>query len=183
MDDTQAIAAVIAFWFDENGREQWFAKDPALDAAIRTRFATLHGRAANGELSHWRATPRGALAEIIVLDQFSRNLYRDDARAFACDPLAREAAREAIEKGHDRVLSETGRVFLYLPYEHGEEPADQEMSVSLFSTLSDHGFLEWAEQHKAVIDRFGRFPGRNEALGRISTAAERAFLEEPGSSF
>ena len=182
-EDGGTIEAILNFWFVENGPKQWFTNDPVFDAAIRDRFAGLVERAAKGELSHWRATVRGALAEIIILDQFPRNLYRGDARAFGCDSLAREAAGQALQMKVDQAVSETERVFIYLPFEHSEAAEDQKISLRLCATLSDKSFLDWAEKHKKVIDRFGRYPHRNAVLGRPSTAEELAFLEEEGSSF
>ena len=179
----EAIKAVYDFWFVENGPKQWFTKDAAFDTAIRDRFEALVEKAATGGLSHWRGTARGALAEIIVLDQFPRNLYRDDARAFASDPVGLVAAKEALEKKVDQEVSEAERVFLYLPFEHSEAAEDHKISIKLCAALSDPSYLEWAEKHKAIIDRFGRYPHRNAALGRESTAEEVAFLEEDGSSF
>ena len=181
--DGEGIDAILSFWFEENGPEQWFTGDAAFDDPVRERFGALQARAADGGLTDWRQTARGALAEIIVLDQFSRHLYRDDARAFACDAIALEAAKEALAKGFDHALSETERVFMYLPFEHSERAEDQETSVELYATLTDRSYLEWAEKHKAVIDRFGRYPHRNAVLGRESTAEELAFLQEDGSSF
>jgi uncharacterized protein (DUF924 family) len=134
-------------------------------------------------LSHWRATARGALAKIIVLDQFPRNHYRDDARAFASDPVGLVAAKEALEKKVDQEVSESERVFLYLPFEHSEAAEDQETSIRLCSSLTDKSLLEWAEKHKAIIDRFGRYPHRNAALGRPSTEEKLEFLKQEGSSF
>ena len=177
------IDAVLNFWFVENGPKQWFTHDPDFDAAIRERFTGLVELANKGELSHWRATERGALAEIIILDQFPRNIYRDDARAFGSDSLALEAAGQALQKKMDQALGETERVFLYLPFEHSEAAEDQETSVRLYAALSDDSYLDWAEKHKKVIDRFGRYPHRNAVLGRPSTAEELAFLEEEGSTF
>jgi len=179
----EAIKAVLDFWFVENGPKQWYSKDAAFDAAIRERFEGLVGQAARGELSDWRGTARGALAEIIVLDQFPRNLYRDDARAFASDPIALDAAKKALEKTFDQALAESERTFMYLPFEHSEAAEDQETSLKLFSSLAGKSMLEWGEKHKAIIDRFGRYPHRNAALGRTSTDAEIAFLKEDGSSF
>ena len=179
----QAIEAVLDFWFVENGPEQWFNKDDAFDAAIRDRFEGLVVQASKGELSPWRETARGALAEILFLDQFPRNLYRDDASAFASDPVALVAAKQALENKIDQDVSESERVFLYLPFEHSEEASDQETSVRLFGSLEDKELLEWAEKHKAIIDRFGRYPHRNAALGRESTDEELEFLKEEGSSF
>ncbi|MDA1090463.1 MAG: DUF924 domain-containing protein [Proteobacteria bacterium] len=180
----EAINAVLDFWFVENGPKQWFSKDDAFDAAIRERFEVLVGQAAEGELSHWRASAKGALAEILILDQFPRNLYRgDDARAFASDRFALEAAKAALERKIDQELSESERTFLYLPFEHSEAAEDQETSLRLFGSLADKSLLVWAEKHQAIIDRFGRYPHRNAALGRPSTDAELAFLKEDGSSF
>ena len=182
-NDKQSIEAVLGFWFVENGPEQWFKKDAAFDDGIRERFESLVEKASAGDLSHWRVTARGCLAEIIILDQFPRNLYRDDARAFASDPVALEAAKESLEKKFDESLSESERTFLYLPFEHSEAAEDQETSIRLFGTLSDPSMLEWAEKHKVIIDRFGRYPHRNAVLGRPSTDAELAYLEEEDSSF
>jgi uncharacterized protein (DUF924 family) len=179
----EAIGAVLDFWFVENGPKQWFTHDPGFDAAIRDRFEGLVDQATNGALSHWRETARGTLAEIIVLDQFPRNLYRGDARAFGCDSLALEAAVQALQNKVDQGLSELERVFLFLPFEHSEATEDQETSVRLYGTLSDDSYPDWAESHKTVIDRFGRYPHRNAVMGRPSTAEELAFLEEEGSSF
>ncbi len=182
-EEEQGINVVLSFWFEENGPKQWFTKDVTFDDAVCERFGALQARAADGGLTDWRQTDRGALAEIIVLDQFSRNLYRDDERAFACDALALDAAKEALAKGFDQALSETGRVFMYLPFEHSEAMEDQETSVKLYATLTDRSYLEWAERHKAAIDRFGRYPHRNAVLGRESTVEELAFLKEDGSTF
>jgi uncharacterized protein (DUF924 family) len=179
----EAIGLVLNFWFVENGPKQWFTHDPDFDAAIRDRFAGLAEKGAKGELTHWRGTARGALAEIIILDQFPRNLYRGDARAFGCDALALEAARQALKNKADQAVDESERVFLYFPFEHSEAAEDQETSVRLCATLSDKSYLDWAKKHKKVIDRFGRYPHRNAVFGRPSTAKELAFLEEEGSSF
>ncbi len=184
--------AVLAFWFgtgDARGaaRREWFRKDAAFDAEIRRRFAALHARAAARALEPWRASPEPMLALVIVLDQFSRNLYRADARAFAQDAYARECADEAIRRGFDLEMRPVERQFLYLPFEHGESLADQERAVELMRSLeafeATRGVLEWAEKHIAVIRRFGRFPHRNAALGRPGTAEEAAFLAQPGSGF
>lgn len=176
-------ARVLAFWFEEHGPKDWFAKNPAFDAAIAERFGALHARAARGALDSWAETPKGALALIIVLDQFSRNMHRDSAKAFACDAKALGLARRAVDRGFDRGLGEPERVFLYLPFEHSENRRDQELSVEYFGRFSDKLYVEAAEKHKVIIDRFGRFPHRNKALGRASTPEETAFLAEPGSGF
>ena len=177
------IQQVLSFWFERHGPDHWWAKDPAFDAAIRSEFGALHDRAARGELHDWRASPDGRLAEIIVLDQFSRNLYRDDPRAFACDGMALVLAQEAVRLGADRAVAHARRKFFYMPYEHSESPAIHEIAVTLFGSLDDPESLKYELQHKAIVDRFGRYPHRNRALSRESTADEIAFLETPGSSF
>jgi uncharacterized protein (DUF924 family) len=177
------VAEVLGFWFGELRPSDWFAKSDALDASIRQRFAPLHARLAAGEARHLEPTPRIVLAAVIVLDQFSRNLYRDDARAFAADPTARELARRAIAQGADRGLSPAERLFLYLPFEHSEDRADQALAVRLVEALGDAGWTRYAQAHKDIIDRFGRFPHRNAALGRSSTPEELALLDTPMGRF
>lgn len=183
---------VLAFWFGTGeargrSRPEWFRKDPAFDAQLRGRFGALHAAAARRELEAWRASPEPMLALVVVLDQFSRNLYRNDARAFAQDAHARECAREALDRGDDLTLLPVERQFLYLPFEHSEALADQERAVELMRTLEafepTRGLTQWAERHLAIVRRFGRFPHRNAALGRASTADEEAFLLQPGSGF
>ena len=185
---------VLDFWFGEPGspwhgrqRREWFAKDAAFDGEIRRRFLALHASAALGECDRWAATPRGLLALVIVLDQFSRNLYRDDPRAFAQDERALSGARMMVDAGWDSRLAPVERAFAYLPFEHAECLADQDRAVALFTALEafepTRGLLAWAQKHRAVIARFGRFPHRNAALGRESTPEEAAFLLEPGSRF
>ena len=176
-------ADVLRFWFDEATPQQWFAKDAAFDAAIRTRFAALHAQAAQGELWHWRGDAQGRLAEILVLDQFSRNLHRDTPAAFAQDGMALVLAQEALAQGLDAQLEPAQRAFLYMPYMHSESPRVQEESVRLFTALGNPGSLHFAHAHRDIIARFGRYPHRNAALGRASTADELAFLQQPGSSF
>jgi uncharacterized protein (DUF924 family) len=180
----------LAFWFGPPGsgfRPDWFRKDAAFDAAIRTQFLSTYERAARGELDTWSESADGALALVLVLDQFPRNVFRDDARAFATDAHARRIASNAIAHGFDRALTPLQRMFLYLPFEHSEDLADQERSVALFESIDDasvrDAVLEYAWKHRDIIRRFGRFPHRNRVLGRTSTPAEVAFLEEPGSSF
>ncbi|MBL8384636.1 MAG: DUF924 domain-containing protein [Burkholderiales bacterium] len=185
---------VLDFWFgpaDAPGygapRAEWFRKDPRFDAAIRERFADLHAAAHAGALAGWDAAPESTVAAIIVWDQFSRNLHRGDARAFACDALALATARDMIARGWDAVVMPAMRLFVYLPFEHSEDPADQERAVALMRALAaDARFAdlpEWAVRHQVVIQRFGRFPHRNAALGRVSTPEEEAYLREPGSGF
>jgi len=187
-------AAVLAFWFGEPGsaehgksRAAWFAKDAAFDAEIRRRFLALHASAALGERDRWRGSPDTLLALVIVLDQFSRNLHRDDARAFSQDAAALAAAQEMIARGWDRERLPVERQFVYLPFEHAEDLALQDRSIELFTSLEafaeTRGLTEWAEKHRVIIRRFGRFPHRNPALGRASTPEEVAFLKEPGSGF
>jgi len=174
---------VLRFWFRECDPKQWWRKDPAFDAQIAARFATLHARAAQGELFSWRGTAQGRLAEILVLDQFSRNLYRDDARAFAQDAQALVLAQEAVGQGLDAALQPIERGFLYLPYMHSESLLIHEEALRLFvaNDLTDN--LDFERRHLAILQRFGRYPHRNALLGRPSTPEEAAFLREPGSSF
>jgi uncharacterized protein (DUF924 family) len=174
---------ILAFWFDELEPKQHFVKDAALDAAIGKRFAGTHAAAARGELYPWRDDAAGRLAEIIVLDQFSRNLYRDQARAFACDPVALVLAQELVRSGGDRELPPVRRAFAYMPYMHSESPRIHRVALDLFSQPGLEDNLKFERAHNAIIDRFGRYPHRNASLGRQSSAAEIAFLKEPGSSF
>lgn len=186
--------SVLAFWFgspDAPGygqpRREWFRKCSAFDARIRARFEATFELAARGGLSEWRATPAGALALIIVFDQFPRNMYRDSARAFATDALALQTARDMVARGEDRLLLPVQRHFVYLPFEHAEDLAMQEESVRLFETLRgdphSEEAIDYAYRHHAIIARFGRFPHRNAILGRPSTAEEIEFLRQPGSGF
>jgi len=183
---------VLEFWFGPpatrgKARAEWFRKDDAFDAEIRRRFGELHARAAGRELEAWRASPASLLALVIVLDQFSRNLFRGDARAFAQDAQARECAREALRRGDDSRSLPVERQFLYLPFEHSEDLADQDLGVERMRSLDafdeTRGISDWAERHRAIIRRFGRFPHRNAVLGRRSTPEEIEFLKLPGSSF
>jgi uncharacterized protein (DUF924 family) len=181
---------VLHFWFGEPAgpaRAEWFRKDPAFDEAIRSRFGELHAAAARRELESWRAAPEPMVALVVILDQFSRNLHRGEARAFAQDEHARECANQAIGRGDDLLLLPVHRQFLYLPLEHSEALADQERCVELMRSLEEfeptRGLTEWAEKHRVIIARFGRFPHRNAALGRTSTPEEVEFLKQPGSGF
>lgn len=182
--------AVLEFWFGTprgRSRVEWFRKDPAFDEELRGRFGDLHAAAARRELESWRASPEPMLALVVVLDQFSRNLYRGDARAFAQDAHALECARQAIARGDDLLLLPVERQFLYLPYEHSESLADQETGVDLMRSLDafeeTRGVSDWAVRHRDIVARFGRFPHRNAALGRGSTPEELEFLKQPGSGF
>jgi uncharacterized protein (DUF924 family) len=192
MMESDPFIEVLDFWFgplDSRGkaRREWFRKDPEFDAAIRSRFGALHQEAARGGLESWRMSPQPMLALAIVLDQFSRNLYRDDARAFAQDEHARECAREALARGDDLGLLPVERQFLYLPFEHSEDLADQDLACDLMRSLEafeeTRGLTEWAEKHRGMIRRFGRFPHRNAVLGRADTPEEAEFLKLPGSRF
>jgi uncharacterized protein (DUF924 family) len=190
-----AAEDVLDFWFGAPGspehgqwREAWFRKDPAFDAQIAQRFGPAIEAALGGGLRDWAASPTGALARILLLDQFTRNVFRDTARAFAGDGLALETARALVSGHHDLSLAPLRRAFVYLPFEHAEDMAMQDESVRLFTALvattsDSHGLLDYARRHRDVIARFGRFPHRNVALRRASTADEQAFLALPGSRF
>ena len=188
MDDSALAGDILAFWFGSRKPDpRWFGKDPAFDAEIRARFGDAIEAAIGGGFGAWSGTPRGALARVLLLDQFTRNAFRDTPRAFAGDTLAREIAARAVDAGFDRMLDAFERWFLYLPFEHAEEAAAQDRSLELFGALAretgQRDPLEWAEKHAAIVRRFGRYPHRNAILGRTSTADEIAFLREPGSSF
>ena len=176
-----SAADVLAFWLTA-GRDRWYEHDAAFDAAIRERFAAAYEDAAAGLLGAWENSPKGALALVIVLDQFPRNMFRGTARCFAADPLARAAAERAIARGFDRQVEMPGRVFFYLPFEHSEAPADQDRAVVLIAATGDADSLKWAELHADIIRRFGRFPHRNAVLGRTTTPEEQAFLDAGGFS-
>jgi uncharacterized protein (DUF924 family) len=180
---------ILDFWFGDGtrARDEWFRKDPAFDAAIRERFGSAVEAALGGAFAAWTSEPRGALALVLLLDQFTRNIFRGTARMFAGDARALTVAESAVTAGFDRMLGPHERSFFYLPFEHAESPAAQERSLALFTRLADESglrsLLEWAEKHAVVIRRFGRYPHRNEILGRASTAEEIAFLAGPGSRF
>ncbi|EEY92642.1 hypothetical protein HMPREF0026_02188 [Acinetobacter junii SH205] len=174
---------ILDFWFDPNHRSLWFAKSDAFDYKIREQFQIIHQQAIQAELWSWRKTPEGRLAEIIVLDQFSRNIYRDQAQAFAYDSLALALAQEAISLQLDAQLSPEQRSFLYMPFMHSESKLMHEYALKLFQRLGNEINLSFEKKHKIIIDRFGRYPHRNEILGRTSTAEELEFLTQPNSSF
>ena len=176
------VGAVLHYWFDELGEEHWFSADPKVDAQIRERFLALHRQISASQLASF-TTARTLLAAVIVLDQFSRNIFRGTANAYAADSLARRLADAAISHGYDRELSVAQREFLYLPFQHSEDPRDQARSIELFEQLGDEGSMKYALAHKSIIDRFGRFPHRNAILGRTSSAEEIASLNEPMGSF
>ena len=174
---------VLEFWFVDSKPEQWWQKDTGFDREIERRFLSLHQQAKAGELCDWRSTAEGSLAEIIVLDQFSRNLFRDQPESFASDSLALALAQFANNKGFDRALEPTERSFLYMPFMHSESKLIHEQALVLFEDLGNANNLDFERQHKAIIDRFGRYPHRNAILGRESSAEELAFLAQPNSSF
>jgi len=174
---------VVEFWFQEIEPARWWVKNHALDTLIARRFGAIHTAAARCELAHWRTTAVGRLAEVIVLDQFSRNLFRHSAQAFAQDAQALTLAQEAVAMGADAALSAVQRSFLYVPYMHSESLAIHDIAVELFRRNGIDGNLQSELRHRKVIERFGRYPHRNAVLGRVSTAAELAFLREPGSRF
>lgn len=194
-----AVREILDFWFGASGdpdhgrmRRAWFTKDPAFDATIRQRFLGEYEAAARGARGEWAKTPDGALALLILLDQVPRNLFRGSERAFATDAQARAIADRAIAAGFDRRFGPVERLFFYLPFEHSEDLADQDRAVMLMETLpitpdfpqaSWDEVMDFARRHRAVIERFGRFPHRNAALGRTSTPAELAYLQEPGAGF
>lgn len=187
------IDEVLTFWFQDptgqttKNRKEWFAKDPKFDQEIRDRFLGLYEQAATGQLNHWPETAPGMLALILVLDQFPRNLFRGDPRAFATDARALALTQTAIARGFDQVLPLIQRWFVYLPLMHSEDLAIQQQSVEYFRQLEQdpetQSCYPYALKHRDVIQQFGRFPHRNAILGRPSTPAEIAFLQQPGSSF
>lgn len=180
----ETITEILDFCFAEGPVKRWFVKDPAFDEAVRARLAGLHDAAVAGQLYDWRETPAGCVALCILLDQVPRNVFRGMAAAFASDPQARAVARHALAQGFDRDLPQAQRLFLYLPLEHSEDLADQERSVQLIGTLDEvPEWRDYAIRHRDIVARFGRFPHRNAALGRVSTPEEEAFLTQPGSSF
>ena len=177
---------ILTFWFGQD-RKAWFEKDPRFDEQIRARFLALYEQAVARELDEWQRAPKSCLALVILLDQLSRNLYRGDARAFAQDAHALECASQALSRGDDLELLPVQRTFLYLPYKHSESLADQDRAVDLMRSLDafgeTRGMSDYAVRHRDVVRRFGRFPHRNAALGRRSTAEELAFIATPGSGF
>ena len=187
--------AVLDFWFGAPGsathgtqRPEWWKKDPAFDAEVRARFGPLVERALRGELEDWTETPEGALAQVLLLDQLTRNAFRDTPRAFAGDARALPAAQAMVGRRQDEALPPEQRAFVYMPYEHAEGLAVQEEAVRLFTRLAasapgQENQLDYARRHHAIIRRFGRFPHRNRILGRQSTPEEAGFLEQPGSGF
>jgi uncharacterized protein (DUF924 family) len=175
--------AILKFWFEEIRPAQWWAKDDAFDQSVRARFAGVHERAARCELFGWRTQPRGRLAEVIVLDQFSRNMFRGSPLAFASDPLALALAQEAVAAKADETMSPVERSFLYLPFMHSESLAIHAVAIELYRVNGIQSNLDFEIRHQQIIERFGRYPHRNAILGRTSTQEEIEFLQQPGSGF
>jgi uncharacterized protein (DUF924 family) len=174
---------VLMFWFTEIDTALWWKKDKEFDLLIKHRFGEVHAKAKVGELFNWRGTAEGSLAEVIVLDQFSRHIYRNHPNSFANDPLALVLAQTAISKGYDLQLPQLQRSFLYLPFMHSESAVIHNEAVKLYESLGRPVDLDFELRHKVIIDRFGRYPHRNEILGRRSTVDEIAFLKRPNSNF
>ena len=174
---------VLDFWFDKIDPSLWWAKNREFDEEIAQNFSDLHEQATRCELSSWRTTGQGRLAEVIVLDQFSRNIYRDTAQAFACDAQALTLSQEAIAIGADESLNEVEKSFLYMPFMHSESLVIHEQAVALYQKTGISSSIAFEFKHKKIIERFGRYPHRNELLGRSSTEEEVAFLRQADSSF
>ena len=175
--------AVISFWFEEIDDACWWAKDPGFDNTIASRFGVIHTQASRCELFSWRAEPEGRLAEVLVLDQFSRNIFRDQPESFAFDALALALAQEAVSIRADRSLPLVMRNFLYMPFMHSESIEIHESARELFEANGDPRTIEFERKHREIIERFGRYPHRNSILGRQSTEQELEFLKQPGSGF
>ena len=177
------IHTIYTFWFIDNGPEQWWQHNAAFDREIIENFSTLHKQASKCELAHWRTSPKGRLAEIIILDQFSRNIFRDSAQAYAYDSLALALAQEAISNGCDQLLTQNERSFIYMPFMHSESLKIHEIATQVFGQNNNPTQLEFELQHKRIIEQFGRYPHRNEILSRVSTPEEIEFLKQPNSRF
>jgi uncharacterized protein (DUF924 family) len=180
---SNAYDEVLAFWFGEIDPKSWWIADPHFDRMVQARFGDVLIRAAKAELYEWRAMPRGRLAEVLVLDQFSRNVYRNSPLAFAQDSMALALSQEAIAAGSPAALALIERAFLYMPFMHSESKLIHERAVALFGEKGLEENFQFELKHKAIIDRFGRYPHRNKTLGRTSTPEEIDFLQQPGSSF
>lgn len=174
---------ILKFWFEESTPSQWFSKDDSFDRLIAERFSEIHSRAVRCELYSWRENAQGRLAEIIVLDQFSRNMFRESPLAFKNDPVALVLSQEAVSLGMDKVLKAVERSFMYLPFMHSESIEIHKFAFDLYSQPGMESNLEWEIKHKKIIEKFGRYPHRNDALGRKSTKEELEFLKGPDSSF
>ena len=174
---------ILNFWFQEIEQSQWWIKDLAFDQLIIDKFSAIHQSAHCCELFSWRDTAKGRLAEIIVLDQFSRNMYRDTPRSFSCDPLALALAQEAITIGADKKLNAVERSFLYMPFMHSESLVIHQEAIRLYTDNGIESSIDFENKHKVIIENFGRYPHRNDILKRKSTNEEAAFLKQPNSSF
>lgn len=179
MPSTESPSTIVSFWRDA-GPDRWFEKSDAFDTQVRSRFLRTHDAAVAGQFKDWENTAEGALALLILLDQFPRNMFRGEARTFATDPLAREIAARAIDRKFDQAVDPKLRGFFYLPFMHSEDLADQERCVTLYRAAGDEYGLKFALDHEDIIRRFGRFPHRNPVLGRATTAEEQAFLDRGG---
>ncbi len=175
--------AVLRFWFEEIPPQKWWVADPSFDTEVRSRFGGLLVQASLGELAEWRDEPQGRLAEILVLDQFSRNVYRGTPQAFSQDPMALALSQEALRARVQQLLSQIQMTFVLMPFMHSESRKIHEQAEALFREFSPRENFEFELKHKAIVDRFGRYPHRNEVLGRTSTADELEFLKQPGSAF
>jgi uncharacterized protein (DUF924 family) len=174
---------VLSFWFNETDPKKWYAKDSHFDEEVKALFEGTYNEVVAGNTTSWRKTAQGRLAEVIVLDQFSRNMFRDSPKAFAADEMAQNLAREAVRLGEDQMLSPTEKAFLYMPYMHSESKKLHQEAVRLYGQKGLEDNLKYEMLHKSIIDRFGRYPHRNIALGRKSTPEELEFLKQPNSSF
>ncbi|MCX4029460.1 DUF924 domain-containing protein [Endozoicomonas sp. SM1973] len=177
------FTAILDFWFNEITPQQWWAKDDNFDQLIKDRFLSIHTQAVTGELYHWRKQTEGRLAEVIIIDQFSRNIFRNKPEAFRWDSMALVLAQEAVALQLDAQLSTQQRAFLYMPYMHSESLVIHEQAVKLFSQPGLESNLSFELKHKVIIEQFGRYPHRNQLVGRQSTSEEQIFLTKPGSSF
>ncbi len=178
VEDTQKIQEILSFWFEEVTSKQKFVKDPEFDALVSEKFKDVYWEIVRGETKDWRKTPEGRLAEVIVLDQFARNMFRDEAQCFSGDVLALKLAKEAVSVGDDKKVLEEQRVFFYMPYMHSESKEIHKKALKIFTEYGNENNLKYEISHKKIIDRFGRYPHRNELLGRESTPEEIEFLKE-----
>jgi len=180
---TETPQDILKFWFEECEEKSWWVKDPKFDAMLRDRFGALVEQAAAGDLDNWAETAEGARAFIILLDQFTRSIYRDSPKAFDADDKARAMARRAIAKGFDKGLDMHQRVFMYMPFEHSEDIADQDESCRLIGEIGSENYLKFAHAHRDIIVKFGRYPHRNAVMGRENTRAEEDYLKDPKAGF
>jgi uncharacterized protein (DUF924 family) len=178
MEDCMTFNEIIKFWFEDIESNLWYKKDDEFDALLRSRFLNVHGQIVDDKCKDWRKYSEGSLAEVIVLDQFSRNMFRDSEKAFAYDPQSLQLAKNAILEGQDKDLSPKKRAFLYMPFMHSESLADHDEAMRLFDQPGLEGNLSFENAHRTIIEKFGRYPHRNAVLGRESTAEELEYLKE-----